>query len=189
MPEAHTTYRVNPESSRFTMQAFAEGLLSAFGHSPKLAAREFSGEVSIENEQIETATLRFVVKAESLSVIDDVNEKDRTEIERATRDDVLEAARYPEIVFEGKVGSSDRIYEGFYRVQIGGEVLLHGVKRTQHLDFQVRLSDDTVRAEGEAFLKQSEFGIKKVSVAGGAMRVKDEVKLSFLIVAEKSPDA
>jgi polyisoprenoid-binding protein YceI len=186
MAEAPTTYQVNPESSRFIMQAFAEGLLSAFGHSPKLTAGEFSGEVAIEDEKIETASLRFVVKAGSFRVVDDVGEKDRLEIERATRDDVLEAAQYPEIVFQGKAVSADRIYEGFYRVKIEGEVLLHGLKRNQPLDFQVRVSEDTVRAEGEATLKQSEFAIKKVSLAGGTMRVKDEVKLTFLIVAEKT---
>jgi polyisoprenoid-binding protein YceI len=186
MVEAQTTYRVNPEASRFTMQAFAEGLLSAFGHSPKLDARKFSGEVSIEDEKIETASLRFVVMARSLHVVDDVSEKDRLEIERATSDDVLEAAKYPEIVFQGRTVSADRIYEGFYRVKIEGEVLLHGVKRNQPLDFQVRVSEDAVRAEGEATLKQSDFGIKKVSVAGGTMRVKDEVKLTFLIVADKT---
>jgi len=186
MAEAQTTYRVNPESSRFTMQAFAEGLLSAFGHNPKLNAREFSGEVLIEGDKVESASLHFLVKTGSLHVADDVSEKDRLEIERSTRDDVLEAARYPEIVYQGKVVSADRIYEGFYRVKIEGELSLHGIKRSQPLDFQVRVSEDTIRAEGEATLNQSDFEIKKVSVAGGTLRVKDEVKLTFLMVAEKT---
>jgi hypothetical protein len=37
-------YTLDPASSRFTVQAFATGLLSALGHSPTFAVREFTGE-------------------------------------------------------------------------------------------------------------------------------------------------
>jgi hypothetical protein len=45
-----------------------------------------------------------------------------------------------------------------------------------------------VRHEGEAYtgstrLKQTDFGIQPVSVAGGAVKVKDEVEISFKIYA------
>jgi polyisoprenoid-binding protein YceI len=186
MAEAPVTYRINPAASRVTVQAFAEGLLSAFGHNPKLTVGEFSGEVQIADHQFETASLRVVVKAGSLTVADDVSEKDRLEIERATRDDVLEASRFPEIVFESKSISADKIYEGFYRVKIEGTLELHGVSRPHLLDIQVRVSEDSVRAEGESGLKQGDYQIKKVSVAGGTLRVKDEVKMTFLIVTEKA---
>jgi hypothetical protein len=48
------------------------------------------------------------------------------------------------------------------------------------------VSEDSVRAEGESRLKQGDYQIKKVSVAGGTLRVKDEVKMTFLMVAEKA---
>ena len=34
-------YRIDPGRSRFTVQAFATGLLSAFAHSPTFAVRDF----------------------------------------------------------------------------------------------------------------------------------------------------
>ena len=36
-------YRLDPGQSRFTVQAFATGMLSFFGHSPTFAVRDFSG--------------------------------------------------------------------------------------------------------------------------------------------------
>jgi hypothetical protein len=42
-----------------------------------------------------------------------------------------------------------------------------------------------LRASGEFLLSQSSYGIKPVSVAGGALKLKDELKFSFEIVARK----
>ena len=179
------SYRVIQRESRLTVQAFAEGLLSSFGHNPKLNARGFSGEVTFDPEQPESASLQFSVVADSLSVVDDVNEKDRHEIERVMKDEVLEPSRFSEIVFRSRSVTADRIYEGFYRVRISGELTLHGVTREHLVDTQVRLIENGLRAEGEATLRQSDFRIKRVSVAGGTLRVKDEVKISYLIAAEK----
>ena len=42
-----------------------------------------------------------------------------------------------------------------------------------------------VRASGEFSLLQSNYGIPPVSVAGGALKLKDELKFAFDIVARK----
>jgi polyisoprenoid-binding protein YceI len=178
-------YELKPRDSRLTVQAFAEGLLSSFGHNPKLTTREFGGTVSFNRDHPEQSALEFVVKADSLKVTDDVSEKDRREIERMMKDEVLETSLFPDITFRSKSVSADRIYEGFYRVKITGELTLHGVTRDHLIDTQVQVIEDGLRAEGESTLRQSEFGIRKVSVAGGALKVKDEVKLTYLIVAGK----
>ena len=38
-----TRYRFDPSLSRFTVRAFASGLLSFVGHSPTFAVRQFAG--------------------------------------------------------------------------------------------------------------------------------------------------
>jgi hypothetical protein len=50
---------------------------------------------------------------------------------------------------------------------------------------RVALLGDMLRASGDFTLSQSDFGIKPVSVAGGALKLKDELKFSFEIVARK----
>ncbi len=42
-----------------------------------------------------------------------------------------------------------------------------------------------LRASGEAPISQSDFKLKPITVAGSMMKVKDEVKLTFDIVARK----
>ena len=42
-----------------------------------------------------------------------------------------------------------------------------------------------LRAFGEFSLRQSDYGIKPVSAVGGGLKVKDEVKFTFDIVARK----
>ena len=94
-------YLLDPSQGRFTIQAFARGALSAFGHSPTFAVREYTGELDMasEKEQPVPASLHITAKADSLALTDPVSAKDRTESKARCRGEVLETAVYPEIVF------------------------------------------------------------------------------------------
>jgi polyisoprenoid-binding protein YceI len=96
-------YAIDTEMSKFTVRAFASGMLSAFGHSPTLAAREFSGEAQFVGGTFDEAFLRINIKAASLTVMDNISEKDRREIENTMNQRVLETQKYPDIVFESTV--------------------------------------------------------------------------------------
>ena len=43
-----TRYRLGPELSQFTVQAFASGMLSFLGHSPTFAVRDCTGMVALK---------------------------------------------------------------------------------------------------------------------------------------------
>ena len=48
---------------------------------------------------------------------------------------------------------------------------------------------DRITANGQSAMRQSNYGIKPVSIAGGALKLKDEIDLSFDIVERASnPD-
>ena len=47
-----TRYRLDPGQSRFTVQAFATGMLSFLAHSPTFAVRAFRGDVEIDGTRI-----------------------------------------------------------------------------------------------------------------------------------------
>jgi hypothetical protein len=49
----------------------------------------------------------------------------------------------------------------------------------------VTLSGDTLRAAGEFSVLQSNYEIRPVSAAGGTVKLKDELKLSFDIRGRK----
>ena len=58
-------------------------------------------------------------------------------------------------------------------------------KKTSGITSEVTLSGETLRAKGDFTLKQTDFGIKLVSVAGGTLKVKNELKFSFNLVATR----
>ena len=68
---------------------------------------------------------------------------------------------------------------------MNGNLSLHGVTRSVPVTAQVTLIGDMLRASGEFSILQSDYGIPPVSVAGGALKLKDELKFAFDIVARK----
>ena len=178
-------YLLDSGVSRFTAKVFATGILSAFGHSPSIALRDFEGEVVLDSEHLENSALHISLKAASLRVADDVSDKDRREIEREMQENVLENAKYPEIVYECSRVSVDDPRNGNYSLKLLGSLTLHGVARSQPIPARLVVTGDMLRAFGEFTIRQSDYNIKPVSAIGGGLKVKDEVKFSFDLVARK----
>lgn len=176
-------YQIDASQSRFIVRAFAGGFLSALAHDHNISIREFEGEADFTYGTVEPASLRMVIKAGSLAVTDKVSDKDRQKIEGTMRDEVLEISKYPEIVFKSSSVSASKTAEGQYQARISGDITLHGVSRPLTITAQLEFADKILRAKGAFALKQSVFGIKPVSVAGGTIKVKDELKFTFEIVA------
>ncbi|MEK6299486.1 MAG: YceI family protein [Acidobacteriota bacterium] len=183
-PAAGATYRIDAGQSRFMVKAFAGGFLSAFAHDHNIAIREFSGEVQFTFGTVEPASLQLKIKSASLAVTDKVSASDRQKIEGTMRDEVLETGKYPEIVFKSSSVSASKTGDGQYQARIAGELTLHGVTRPLTITAELEFGGSVLRARGGFSLKQSSFEIKPVSVAGGSVKVKDELKFTFDIVAK-----
>lgn len=182
--ETSVKYVSDTRASQFTVQVFATGLFSAFGHSPTIAIRDFSAVAQVNAEDLTQSSLRVTIKPESLAVRDDVPDKDRREIERMMKQEVLEISSYPEIAYE----SSNLIISGTnqqYSVICNGDLTMHGTIRSQPISARVALNEDSLRAFGTFTILQSRYGLKLVTVAAGALKVKDELKFSFNILARK----
>lgn len=179
-------YRLVPAQSTFTVQAFAEGLLSAFGHDPVLAIKDFSGEVQFVPGSFEAASVKMTVKADSIVLSTEVKEKDRIEMEQTVREQVLEIAKYPEIVFVSSNISVTKLAEGRYRARVIGDLTFHGAtQKNLWITPEVTVSGESLSAKGMFSLKQTDFGIKPFSAAAGTIKLKNELKFSFDIAAEK----
>ena len=178
-------YRIDVATSRFTVRAFATGLFSSLGHNPTLAIRGYTGEATFVPSNLEQSSVRISVQSASLEVTDDVSQKDRTDIENKMRQEVLETSRYPEIIFESTQVAANKLGEDRYAANVTGNLTLHGTTRREMISAQISLTGDTLRAYGEFTLRQSDYAIKLVSVAGGTLKVKDEVKLAFDFTARK----
>ncbi|MFZ0806310.1 MAG: YceI family protein [Candidatus Sulfotelmatobacter sp.] len=178
-------YAIDTKASQFTVQAFASGLISAVAHSPKIAIRDWTGIASFVPDSLNQAKVRVVIRAGSLQVLDELRESDRRELHRVMYDEVLETTRYPEIVFESSHITADKRREALYRVNVEGRLTLHGASNSQTFFSEVAFGVDTLRAHGEFSLLQSDYAIKVASIAGGTLKLQDELKFRFYIVARK----
>jgi polyisoprenoid-binding protein YceI len=183
--EVRACYRMDPAHSRFTVQGFAAGMLSFLGHSPTFAVRYFKGMLCWQPDTSAEARLEVTVRADSLVLVDNVRPADRAEIEGRMRGEVLAVADYPEIHFEATEIAATNIAGHRYRLRLTGRLTLHGITNRQAIDAEILLYHDGSRLIGEFPLRLSDYRIQPVTALGGAIQVRDELRVSFDIVAWK----
>lgn len=147
------------------------GLFSAFAHNHEVEAPIESGEVTAA----EPPSVELRVDARKLHVLDpELSADTRAEIQKTMLGpQVLDAERYPEIHFHSTAVES----QGTDRWLVTGNLDLHG--QTQSIAVDVTLKNGVYK--GSAILKQTKFGITPVTVAGGTVKVKDDLKIEFQI--------
>jgi polyisoprenoid-binding protein YceI len=161
---------IDTERSVLTVRAYKTGLFSAFAHDHEIRASIKSGILDEEKNSVE-----FSVDSRSLRVLDpEVSEKDRAEIQSTMLGPkVLDSEKFPEIRFRstsiGEAGDDKWI--------VRGDLTLHGQTHPVKVDVTGRDGHYT----GSVQLKQRDFGITPVSIAGGSIKVKDEVRVEFEI--------
>jgi len=167
---------IDAARSRVEVDVSRSGLLSAFGHDHRITAPVSSGSVRSEGgPQTEIA-----FDARSLRVADDgLSDSDREKV-RTTMEgpDVLDAEHHPEIIFRSTAIEA----AGANRWSVSGSLILRG--QTHPVSGEVSLSERRYR--GSAAFKLTDFGIRPPAVAGGTVRVRDEVRIVFDVAVEET---
>jgi polyisoprenoid-binding protein YceI len=179
-------YVLDAKSSQFTVQAFAEGLAGIADHRPRFSIQEFAGEVEFDPDELDSGALHLTVRTGSLGIMDEVSQQDRKAIERVMFGEVLHLEMYPEVIFRSSRALCSSVGENRYRADISGSVSLHGMENPESIQAQLVLGDESLRAYGELRLRQTDYGMTIASVAGGMLRIKDELKFVFFLVARKN---
>jgi polyisoprenoid-binding protein YceI len=163
---------IDTEKSVMNVHVFKSGLFSAFGHEHEISAPIVQGSF-VENPP----RAEITVDARKMRVIDkDVSEKDRAEIQQTMLGPkVLDSERFPQIRFRSMQGSGGA--QGKWILE--GDLTLHG--QTQPVRINVERREGRYR--GTAELKQTDFGITPVTVGGGTVKVKNELRVEFEIVS------
>ncbi len=162
---------IDPSQSEMTLHVFRAGLFSFAGDNHEIRAPIAAGTI---DEGARSVELR--IDARQLKVLDPQLAPDkRAEVqERMLGPEVLDVAHYPEIVFHSTQVRSDR----------PGHLVITGLltvrNRTEPVTVNAALDGGTYRGSGT--LKQTAFGIKPITIAGGTVKVKDEIKLDFVVV-------
>jgi polyisoprenoid-binding protein YceI len=155
--------------SAITIHVGKAGLLSAAGHEHWIAAPISSGFVNESESRVE-----FTVETAKMRVKPDpkVDEKTQATIQKDMEEMTLDVARYREIKFQ-----STRVEKSPAGWNVTGTLSLHGVSKPVTID----VKRDGGAFTGRAVLKQTEFGIKPISVAGGTIKIKNEIEIEFQI--------
>jgi polyisoprenoid-binding protein YceI len=162
---AHSTLRVHVGKS---------GLLSAAGHEHWVTAPIAEGKV----EESEPAHVWFRVDASKLTVEPDekLSAADQAQVQATMQAKVLDSAQYPDIRFRStSINKKDT-----KTWLVDGDLTLHG--QTHSVSTVVHKQADAY--VGRCQIKQTDFGIRPVNVAGGIVKVKDELQIEFSIVLE-----
>jgi polyisoprenoid-binding protein YceI len=182
-------FLIDKNGSRFTVQAFATGLLSSFGHNPTIGIRDFEGEIQFIPETYDKASLHLSLKTTGLDVLDEMKSSDRKQLEQTMYEQVLEVQRFPAAVYESKDIKVEKPGNSPIVARVNGELTFHGVSQNQSIVARVADMGSVLRISGDFELRQSDFGVKPVSFAGGALRLKDQLKFTFELVARRPKES
>ena len=181
------TYAVDPAKSRIEIHVDKEGFFSVFGHDHLITAKEFSGEARLDPQKIDESWVTLAVAAKSLTVVDPgESEKDRAEVQKTMLGDtVLDADKYREMRFTSTRVVNAKKTNGGWELTLVGKLALHGAEKPVTFPLRARLDGDALRVEGQVSLRQTEYGITPIKAGGGAVRVKDTLRIAFDIVGGK----
>jgi hypothetical protein len=171
-PGSVQQHRIDVQRSTITVHAFKSGLLRAFADNHVIQAPLADGWV----QDAGAGGVDVIVDARHLRVVDPgAAPGDREQVQaRMLGPEVVDATRFPQIRFH----STDVQQVGADRWLVRGSFELHG-----HVhDASIKVVRDHGHYQGETTLRQTDFGITPVSVAGGAVKVKDELVIDFDIV-------
>jgi polyisoprenoid-binding protein YceI len=159
---------VDVEHSTLTIRVFKTGLFSGFAHDHEITAPLSSGAIDPVSSSVE---VHF--DARKLKVLGpNVSADDRAKVQDTMLSDkVLDASRFPEIAFVSRTVKP----AGNNTYTVEGDLALHGV--THPLTLPVSLENGHYK--GSVKLKQTDFGITPISLAGGSVKVKDVIEISF----------
>lgn len=161
---------IDQQKSAITLRVYKTGLLSAFAHNHEIRAPIQQGTFDDQKRTVE-----LTVEAKELRVLDpDASASDRIQVQaNMVGPKVLDVEKYPEIKFHSTTVSPAE--NGKWIVH--GDLTLHGQTHPVTVDVQ----GDKGHYTGSATLKQTDFGITPITIAGGAVKVKDEVRVEFEI--------
>ena len=183
---ASDAYQVDAAKSQVTIAVGKSGVFGFAGHTHEVSGPIESGSLNIDPDDLSRSHVSIVIATSSLKVsgVDEPPE-DRPKVQEAMESDkVLGVARYPRITFEGTSTAANRAAAPAFDVVVDGRLTIRDVTRPVSVPVHVELADRSLTASGRFSVKQTEFGIKPISV-GGAVTVKDRLDIAFTIAAHR----
>ncbi len=162
---------IDLQRSTITIHVGKAGLFSAAGHEHWINAPIASGALRDSS----SPHIEFTVESSKMTVKPDpkVDASTEAQIQKDMEEMTLETKKFPEIAFHST--RIEKLSDGQWKVE--GDLSLHGV--TKQVSLMAKKDGDAYSAH--TVLKQTDFGIKPITVGGGMIKVKNEIDLDFQI--------
>jgi polyisoprenoid-binding protein YceI len=163
---------IDAKKSSLKIRVFKSGAFSAFAHDHEIEAPIDDGKI----DSSASPSVQLRVDSRKMRVLDPgISVDTRAQIQQTMEGTgVLDVAHFPEISYR----STAITKTGNAHWEVRGSLTLHG----KNQPVVVVVSLDGGHYRGSASFKQSTFGISPIRIAGGTVKVKDEVKIEFDIV-------
>jgi hypothetical protein len=186
-------FRIDPAASDLRVIVYRGGPLAQFGHNHVLVAGDLRGDVQLapvparSTFSLEFSPAAFIIDPVEARLEEgpDFEAQPSAEAIEGTRANllgprVLDAERFPEITMRS-AGIQGTLPHPIVTVRIG----LHGVERDVSFPIDLEHDGDRLVAKGTLLLSTPDFGIPSFTVMGGGLKVQEEVKIKFLLVAAR----
>src|SRR4029077_7559432 len=178
------TFTVDTARSKAVIDVGKAGAFSFAGHTHEVEAPLTSGVVHVDPDNVSKSDLRLEFNAAAMKVTGKGEPPD--DVPKVTQamlsDQVLDVKKFPSITFESTVVSG-RGSASALDLLVTGNLTIRGTTKPARASVSTKIDGDTLTATGKFTIKQTDFGIKPISV-GGVVKVKDELTISFTIVAK-----
>ena len=167
----HRTHLLGPAHGALRVRTGRTGAVARAGHDLLIEIGAWEATLDLDGA---AATLTLRADSTSMRVLEgtggmmELGDDDRAAILQTIGEDVLKDA---DVEFRSSASRADGDH-----YEISGELTLNGV--TRPLTFELDASAGA-RVSGSALVKQSDWGIKPYTTLFGALKVADEVAVSF----------
>jgi len=180
-------YVIELSESSVTATLKQDGFIARRYPTHHVEVKNFSGKIEAPEGDETRIAVEVEAEAKSLTNVDEgMTEFERKEFHNVLNNLVLESDKFPKIKFVSSSVSDARKSGETRAFTLNGELTMRDVTKRVSFPVVVTLSNDQLRATGDAELKQTDFGITPYSGKLGLIRIGDEIKINFAIVA-KSP--
>lgn len=177
------SYAISAAQSQLTLTLIQEGVLRKIHPTHHVGVKSFSGRIQLPADESK-ALAELDAEAKSFVNIDtDMKDFERSGFHKVLHEEVLASAKHPTIKFRS-VSITNVQKSGSNRsFTLNGDLTLRGVTRRVAFPVKVTINGNQLRATGEENIKQTDFGITPYSGGLGTIKIGDQLKVSFVIVA------
>jgi polyisoprenoid-binding protein YceI len=179
-------FEVDSSRSRALIQVGKSGLFSFAGHTHEVVASKLTGTIAFDRDAPAQSSVRLEIDARTLTVTGKGDPPDDVpKVQEAMQSaKVLDVARFPRIRFESASVTVKSQTAAALDLIVAGRFTLRDVTHTVTAPVHVALEKGVLTADGSFSIKQSDYGITPISVAG-AVVVKDALAISFTVLARE----